>query len=201
MQYLALCDQVLERACKLLDRHSRVDAVLVIQVDAVSPQALERFLDHFTDMLRPAVQRDRAVDRETELRSNPYLVTKWGECFADELLADIWAVDLGGIEEGHAILDSRADRPDGLFLRGRSVVISGELHAAQADFRHLHGSQCASFHRFSLFALNGLLPLRVRFTGADHRSDCCGRASVQSECQSRCGELHAANVTALTPYD
>ena len=40
--HLALLDQLLDRAGDVFDRHVRVDAMLIEQVDAVGPQALER---------------------------------------------------------------------------------------------------------------------------------------------------------------
>ena len=54
--HLALPDQLLHRAGHVLDRHVRVDAVLVEQVDAVGPEPLERRLDDLPDVLGPAVQ-------------------------------------------------------------------------------------------------------------------------------------------------
>ena len=38
---LAFGDQVLDRAGDILDRHVRIDAVLIEEIDAVGPQALE----------------------------------------------------------------------------------------------------------------------------------------------------------------
>ena len=49
---LALADQFLHRAGHVLDRHVRIDAVLVEQVDAVGPQPLERRLDHLAGCAR-----------------------------------------------------------------------------------------------------------------------------------------------------
>jgi integrase len=40
----ALSDQVLDRPCDVLNRHSRIDTVLEEQIDHVNPQALERRL-------------------------------------------------------------------------------------------------------------------------------------------------------------
>ena len=41
MQNFALLDDVFDRAGHLFDRHARVDAVLVIQVDMIGPQSLK----------------------------------------------------------------------------------------------------------------------------------------------------------------
>ena len=45
VQNLALRHQVLDRAGDVLDRHLRVDPVLVEEVDAVGPKALEHAFD------------------------------------------------------------------------------------------------------------------------------------------------------------
>ena len=62
MQDLPFLDQLLDRAGDILDRHVRIDAVLVEQVDAIGLQALERCLDDLLDVLGPAVEADRAID-------------------------------------------------------------------------------------------------------------------------------------------
>jgi len=59
--------------------------VLVVEIDAVRPQTLERFLDDFLDVLGPAVQANRAVDREAKLRGDLYLVANGLKSFADQL--------------------------------------------------------------------------------------------------------------------
>lgn len=51
--------QVLDRACHVFDRHCRVDAVLVEEIDAVGAQALQHALDHNLDVVRTAVQAGR----------------------------------------------------------------------------------------------------------------------------------------------
>jgi len=52
---LALLDQILHRAGNVFDCHVRVYPVLIEQVDDIDPEPLERALDGFLDMFRPAV--------------------------------------------------------------------------------------------------------------------------------------------------
>lgn len=59
VQDLAFRHQVLDRACHVFDRHCRVDAVLVEEIDAVGAQALQHALDHNLDVVRTAVQAGR----------------------------------------------------------------------------------------------------------------------------------------------
>ena len=56
MLHLALLDQLLHGARDVFDRHIRVDAVLIEQVDDVSLEALERSLGDLLDVLGPAIQ-------------------------------------------------------------------------------------------------------------------------------------------------
>ena len=48
---LALGDELGERADRLLDRRARVDAVLVVEVDVIGAQALQRALDRAPHVL------------------------------------------------------------------------------------------------------------------------------------------------------
>src|SRR4051794_2219815 len=51
---LSLADEVSDRSDHVLNRHIRVDAVLVIEVDRLHPQALQRPLRGLPDPFRPA---------------------------------------------------------------------------------------------------------------------------------------------------
>src|SRR5205807_4893479 len=53
--YLALLDEPLHRARRLLDRHLGIDAVLVIQIDHLDAEALQARLAGAHDVLGPAV--------------------------------------------------------------------------------------------------------------------------------------------------
>ena len=54
---LPSCDQLGHRADGLLDRHVGVDAVLVVEVDVVGAEALQRALDRAAHVLGRAVER------------------------------------------------------------------------------------------------------------------------------------------------
>src|SRR5437868_1435604 len=73
---LPLPDQFLDRAGHVLDGHFGVDAVLVVEVDGLDPEPLERTLGHLPDVLRPAVEhllpRGR-VEVEAELGGDHHL--------------------------------------------------------------------------------------------------------------------------------
>ena len=75
---LACLDQVLDRAGDVLDRHVRIDPVLVEQVDHVGVQALERGIRDGLDVFGPAVDATaalagRRVEVEAELGGDHHL--------------------------------------------------------------------------------------------------------------------------------
>ena len=85
---LALCDEVLDGAGDVLDRHVRVDAVLVQQVDPVGPEALQGGVDDLPDVLGAAVEGAEraaaglaAAGRKSELRRDDDLVAKGARAF------------------------------------------------------------------------------------------------------------------------
>ena len=71
---LASLNQILHRSRHVFDRHVRVDAVLIEQVDGVDLEPLERALGDLLDVLRPAVQAGPAARRRSGSSSNPNLV-------------------------------------------------------------------------------------------------------------------------------
>ena len=88
---LALGDQLGQRADGVLDRGVRVDPVLVVQVDVVGAEPLQRALDRGADVGRAAVEDAGAaagVRDEAELRRQHDLVAAALDGPADELLVD-----------------------------------------------------------------------------------------------------------------
>jgi hypothetical protein len=79
--HLALLDQVLHRAGHVFDRHVRIDAVLIEQVDGVGPSRLSEPSADLLDVLGPAVQAGLPPARwlEVGIESKPNLVaiTTW----------------------------------------------------------------------------------------------------------------------------
>ena len=139
---LARLDQLLDRSRHVLDRHVRVDAVLIEQVDDVDPEPLERGLDGLLDVLRPAVQARPApaggrlgLEVEPELGGDHDLVAERGQGLAHELLVRERAVDLGGVEEGDAAFDGRPEQRDHLLLVLGRAVREAHAHAAEPDGR------------------------------------------------------------------
>ncbi len=88
MAHLALADQFSDGTDRVLDRR----AVLVVQVDPVGAEALQRILHGGTDIGGATVQIPWAlacVRDEPELGGQHHLVAAALECPADELLVDV----------------------------------------------------------------------------------------------------------------
>jgi hypothetical protein len=136
--HLALPYQLLYRAGYIFDGHVRVDAMLVVQVDGFDPEPPKRALGHLPDVLWPAVEHllsRGGIEVEAELGGDHHPIAERLERLADDLLV-LCAVDLGGVKECHAALDSRPDQRDRLLLVGLRAVAVTQSHRAIADGRH-----------------------------------------------------------------
>ena len=157
VQDLSGLDQILDRAGHVLDRHGEIDPVLVVEIDAVGLETLQRFLDDLPDTLRSAVQPVRAVDLEAELGGDGDLVADRREGLADQFLVDVGAVDFRGVEERDASLVGVANHTDALGpVHARTVVAAAEAHVAEAEFRDFQAAELSGFHfvfSFCLFSL------------------------------------------------
>jgi hypothetical protein len=142
--HLALLDQLLHRAGDLFDRHRGIDPVLVVEIDAVGPQPLQRRLDHFADVCRLAVKAAAGLHVESELGCDDDLVPERSKRLTDEIFIGERSVHLGRVKERDAPLVGGTDDPDSVVpVCGRSVV-GADTHAPEAEFRDL---ECAKFSR------------------------------------------------------
>jgi hypothetical protein len=104
---LALGNQLLDRSCHVLDRHARIDAVLIEEIDVIGPQTLQAGVRHCLDMLGPAIGPATAlarlkIDVEAELGGNRHLVADRLERLAHQLFVRERPIGFGRIEVGHA---------------------------------------------------------------------------------------------------
>jgi hypothetical protein len=160
---LAFPDQVPHRPRHVLDRHVRVHAVLVVEVDRLDPEPLQRAFRHPPDVLGPAVEAawfPVGTELEPELRGDHHLLPEWLEGFTDELLVRERTVDLGGIEERHAALDRCPDQRDPLLPVRCRTIAEAQAHAAEPDRRHFQAaaSQSALLHCSSNCHIKGFAP-------------------------------------------
>src|SRR5205085_10828761 len=99
--HLARLDELFERAERLLDRRDAVGTVVLVEVDVVGAQPLQRAVDRTPDVRRRAPGRIAAA-LPTELRRDQDLLTAAGERPPEEELALTAAVRLRGVEERNA---------------------------------------------------------------------------------------------------
>ena len=130
-------DELGHRADGLLDRHRRVDAVLVVEVDVVDAEPLQRGVAGRPDVLRAAVDAERRVPSlvalVAELGREHDLVAAAGDRPADEPLVGERAVHVGGVEEGDAEVEGAVDRARSTAASSAGAVELGHAHAAEAE--------------------------------------------------------------------
>src|SRR4029450_9062677 len=134
---LPLLDQPLHGADRLLDRHARIDPVLIVEVDDVHAEPFEAQIAGLGDVLGPAVD-DRAPlgrPRLSELGGEHHLVPASANGPAQQLLVVAEAVHVRRVEEVHAPVQRVLNDPDRLRVVALAVR-AGHGHAAQADRRH-----------------------------------------------------------------
>jgi len=138
--HLALLDQFGHRAHGLLYLDVRVHPVLVVEVDVVGAEPLERALDRAADMLGRAVDiTDRRhisqrglIHAPGELRSDHVLVAVSLDRPPDQLLVRERSVQLRRVQEVDPELERPLDGRDRLALIGRSVE-SRHAHTSESE--------------------------------------------------------------------
>jgi hypothetical protein len=138
VQDRAFLDELGQGAYGLLDGRAPVDAVLIVQVDAVGTEPLERALDGDADAGRAAVGDaggPAGVGDDAELGGNDHLVPTSPDCLADKLFAVEGPEDLGGVDVGDAQVERTVDGADrlGVVETTAGRVDAGHGHHAQAD--------------------------------------------------------------------
>ncbi len=164
--HLALVDEPRHRADRVLDRHGRIDAMLVVEVDRVDPQPLQRRLaglPHVVGMPADAEALAVRAAPVAELRRDDDPIAAPVDRAADELLVDEGAVHVGRVEQRHAEVDGATDRRHRLILVGLAVELR-HPHAAEADRgdRGAAASEHTCLHRSSCPAARGRPTLRRR---------------------------------------
>ena len=135
---LALAHQVAQRVERLVDRRRRVGGVQLVEVDPVRLKAGEGCLDRATHVgagcFRTAENACREVD-VPELRREDDVVASALQRLAHEGLGEprLPAVDVRGVEEGHAGVDRGIQDVAGAVERLGLGAGAAEVVAAEAD--------------------------------------------------------------------
>ena len=164
--------ELAHRAHALLDRHARVAAVHVVEVDVVHAEARAARRRRPRGSTRGGCRSSgrRVVAADGELGGELHLVAAAVDGAAHELLVVARPVHVGGVEEGHAQVERATDRRGRLVLVGGSVEL-GHPHAAESDGGYLEVSELAlvhaSFHVLTVpRSLGPARPARTRAAGA-----------------------------------
>jgi hypothetical protein len=134
MLHLPFANEFLDSRRHVLDWHIRIDSVLVEQVDMVCLQARERFVSHFPNAFRATVQTaGRKAVLEAEFCGDDYLVADWAKGFTEQIFVGERSIGLGRVEEGHAMIKSRADQFDRFIFVHRGTKSEAHAHATETD--------------------------------------------------------------------
>ena len=143
MPDLSVGDQVADGARNILDRHARIDAVLIEEVDPLNSQPLQCGVTDGADVVRTAVGAAASgapcaacINVETELRGDRHGVADRHQRLADKAFVREGPIGFGGVEMRDPQVMRGADQRDGLCL-GQSIAVGrSQPHAAKADGRN-----------------------------------------------------------------
>src|SRR5262249_32217019 len=124
--HLARLDELLECAERLLDRRHAVGAVVLVQVDVLGTEALERAVDRAPHARRRAAGRIRPSP-PAELRRDHDLLSRAGQRTADDALARAVAVHLGRVEDRPARVERR------VHARDRTLLVEPQPEVVRAE--------------------------------------------------------------------
>jgi hypothetical protein len=126
-------------ADRFFDRHVRIDAMLVKQVDRVNAKPLQRSLASPSGVLRATIYSRRRVSipAHRELGGDHQAVAPTFDGGADKLLVAKRPVHLGGVEKGNAEVDRLMNRSCRDVVVGHAV-----LDVAVTDHRHAADTNC-----------------------------------------------------------
>src|SRR5262245_37446428 len=111
------------------DRHVRVDAVLIENIDDITLETLERRVCDLLDVLWPTIHAEHIVhfqlacfriDVVAELGGDHHLTANGRERLTHELLVGEWTIDFSCVEECHTTIDRCSNERDhfSLFAAG-----------------------------------------------------------------------------------
>ena len=178
----------------IFDGGLRVDPVLVVEIDVVGAEPLQRALDRGADVRRAAVDDARAaagVRDEAELRRQHDLFAAVLDGPADQLLVGVGTVDLGGVDVRDAEVERAVDGADGFGVAARAdVVVAGHRHRAESDAGDVESADRNVLHGDSSVQSPDITPRRGAIV--DRSFQCFARS-----CQSgiRCAILKSIRAT------
>ena len=130
--HLPFAHELVERTERLLERRDAVGGVVLVEVDHVGSQALQRAFDRLADVLAGAARFGAVAHVATELRRKQDGITPALERFPEERLAAApIAVDVRRVKERHARVHCGVDD----CTRPVEINPAAEVVAAETDDR------------------------------------------------------------------
>ena len=133
----------------VLDRHLRVHAMELVEVDVVDSEPAQAVLAGVQDVGRAAVDPAdgvvRRVAHDAALGREHHAVAPAANGASHELLVGERAVHVRGVEQRHAEVEGAVDGGDRLRLVARTVELA-HAHAAEADGGDLERAQSSRLH-------------------------------------------------------
>ncbi|GAB4927973.1 hypothetical protein MAHJHV47_24990 [Mycobacterium avium subsp. hominissuis] len=145
---LAGGDQFGQRSDGVFDRGLAVEAVLVVQVDAVRGQPAQRTIHGDTDIGGAAVQAVAAgVRDQAELGGQHHPIAPPAQRPGQQFLVDVGAVHLGGVNQRHTQLDGAVHGADRFGVVGAGAGVGHRhSHRPQAQPAHLQSAELSLLH-------------------------------------------------------
>src|SRR6266404_5497001 len=102
----ALADELRHRADGIFNLRLRIDAMLIVKIDAIDLQPAQTFFARFLHVIRFAVNAEELllhrIAQNSKLRRNDNFVAMSFEQTTDQLLIGMRTVDVGGVEKSDA---------------------------------------------------------------------------------------------------
>src|SRR5208282_2403853 len=149
---LARAHQFRHRADRFFDWHLLVDAMLVIKIDVVDAEALQRRIAGGSNVLGLSVDRSLAVGQHlvAEFGRDDDAIAMLFQDRADQRLVVADTIDIGGVEEVDPEFYGPLQRRGGLSVVARPVELR-HPHASEPQLRHFEtlAAKLAFFHQSS----------------------------------------------------
>src|ERR1700719_4217638 len=148
--HLALAHKLRHRADRFFNRRSRIDAMLIVEIDAIDLQPAQTSFARFLDVIGFAIDSAESwllgIAQDSKLRREDDLFAMPSQRTADQLFVGVRSINVGGIEKSDAELERARNRSERFFIIAAAIEIR-HAHAAETDRRNARSAPS----KFSLF--------------------------------------------------
>ena len=136
MQDFAFVEEFLHRARDFLNRHFRIDAVNIVEINMIGAESLQRTFHCFAQSLRTRIKSDAfaIANIPAALRRELDAIAHGFESFADEFFIAIDRIHFRRVKEVDAELNRFAQEFNAFFFRRERRITLRQAHATESDF-------------------------------------------------------------------